>query len=109
LGDQQQSNVKYILKFSFSSMLLLRPNKLLTAFSPPWNCRLPWGIKDEQPLVDSLPSDWSSPINRKYTKTQNSKAFQNAIITTLTSKNKIKKTVSGFLQSENVMGIITTL
>jgi len=55
---------QYLLKFNFSSMLRLRPDKLFITLSLAWDCRLAWGTKDEQPLVDSLLSERSSPLNR---------------------------------------------
>jgi len=56
---------QYLLKFNFSSMLRLRPDKLFITLSLAWDCRLAWGTKDEQPLVDSLLSERSSPLNRR--------------------------------------------
>ena len=50
-----------LLKFNFSSILRRRADKLLEAISLTWNWRLACGTKDEQPLVDSLLSDRSSP------------------------------------------------
>jgi hypothetical protein len=62
VAEKQQ---QYLLKFNFSSMLRLRPDKLFLTLSLAWDCRLACGTKDEQPLVDSLLSERSSPLNRR--------------------------------------------